>query len=322
MVRGGELNPMQAMRDRYQLATSAACTDLTVLSGLRQDFVGDCLRAVAAKKSRLAGPLLGELFPHLVAEGLHVLDKDRRRLAAAWLALYGYICLVDFQLDRRGHLDARSVLASSALLGWGVATMAEFTSGTPYHGIFIANISAAFSGQYEDMQLRANCGANRQNSDTDKNRPIVAAVIAYCAASHGSSDYLIRASEILLHPLQVLDDFQDLEEDLSEGNMTVFANIVRAGFGGAAGGALFCDPYTVLLRDHKTLLQFEEAREAIGKAMMLLSHDTDRPLFSFLTYLYKELIAITSMLGEYQAEPNNVTEPEILGRIRGILCNC
>lgn len=214
MTASNRANPVYALAAEFAEPLRQSRDDLLQFSQLHPDFVRECLAAIDAKKARMHGPVTGELFPHLLAQGLKLDDKDRRVLAAAWLALYGYICIVDYELDQKGHLGGRLSIAASALLGWGVTTLGRYTAGTPYANVFSDNVNKAFAGQYEDIRLRGSAEADREQSDIDKNRAFVAAIAGYCAAAGEWDDRLIRSAELLIRPFQILDDLQDLQENL------------------------------------------------------------------------------------------------------------
>src|ERR1700722_1192887 len=146
------------LADRFQPIIAQSCIDLPDFSKIHRDFVDDCLTVIYNKRKASSGRLFGEMFPYIAIAGLKLPDEDRRQLAAAWLAMYGYATLVDLGLDEIGHLGARSSLGSSALLSWSVATIARFTADTPYADTFKDNIAAAFSGQYQDVTHRGDRG--------------------------------------------------------------------------------------------------------------------------------------------------------------------
>jgi len=167
---------------------------------------------------------LGELFPHMLAQSLRLEDGDRRKLAAAWLALYGYIRLVDDSLDKYGHLDGRVSMVASALLGWGLATVSSYTVGTKYEAMFLDNVNRSFYGQYEDVSNKSKIDASRAQSDVDKNRVFVAVAIGFCAAADQSDDRLnqaladdrlVRSLESSVGAWQILDDLEDVKEDFT-----------------------------------------------------------------------------------------------------------
>src|ERR1700693_5140741 len=222
-----DTNPLVELDIRYRPQIELSYDDLFELARLHVDFVGDCINAISAKERRVSSPLLGKLFPHLVAEGLELPASDRLRPAAAWPALYRYICLVNFKLDRFGSLDARASLGASALLGWAVATLAEITSGSGFSRVFLDNMQWTLSGQYEDIQNRKDPNYDRRASDVSKNRAVLGVIAGYCAAGREPDDHLIRSTELMLGPFQLLDDLQDLAEDLREQNITSLVKIIR-----------------------------------------------------------------------------------------------
>jgi hypothetical protein len=295
--------------------------DLRSESGLHADFVAQCIEAVDAKKERLGGPVTGEMIVHVVATSLKLDDKDRRLLAAAWLALYGYICLVDFELDQRGFLNARTSIAASALLGWGIATLGRYTSGTKYASVLADNINLAFSGQYQDLAIRAGDPRDRQQSDVDKNRAIVATVAGFCAAAGEDNDRLIRAMEAMLGPFQLFDDLQDLQEDFQENNVTALVRIVT-NCADVLGLTTQAAMYRALIRDAKTIKLLTQAGEGIDQSLMLLDASRDQALITYLHGLRSCNIALIHALDEYQRDPIAIREPEIFQKIEQIANAC
>lgn len=315
--------PRPALRLAEQFAgpLGQSRDDLFHLSNLHPDFVRECFAAIDAKKERLHGPVMGELFPHLVAQGLKLESQDRRMLAAAWLALYGYICIVDYQMDQTGHLSGRSSLAASALLGWGIATLGRYANDTPYASIFLDNINRAFAGQYQDIMVRGRDGADREDSDADKNRALVAAIAGYCAAAGESDDRLIRSSEAMLRPLQIFDDFQDVQEDHEEGNITAFVHIVRECIAKAAP-VTQTDMYRVLIKDARTTDVLARASAGIEQALLFMDAERDQVIIAYLCELRDSNAALISALNDYQRDPPLITEPEVMRRIEQIATGC
>jgi hypothetical protein len=291
--------------------------DLAHMSKLHRDFVKECFAAIDAKKVRMGGPLMGEIFPHVVAQGLKLEDSDRRVLAAAWLALYGYICIVDFELDRTGHLGGRTSIAASALLGWGIATVGRYTSGTPFADTFLDNINRAFAGQYQDILARADGNADRGSSDVDKNRAVVAAIAGFCAAAREQDDRLIRATETILKGVQILDDLQDVREDHEENNLTAFVRIVRES---AASAASLTDTqlYRLVLSDPRAKAALLRAAEAIEQSVLILDANRDQAIITYFCELRDGVLDIVHALDDYQRTPASISEPELMRRIEHI----
>jgi len=201
--------------------------DLREFSNLHHDFIDACFAALDAKKDPFPERMLGwGIFPYLVTRSLHLDDEKRRMLAAACVALSGYTYILDGELDRKGYLDARLSIAASALFGWAITTLGRYTAGTQFADVFVDNINRAFAGQYEDMQARCAPEASRARSDVEKNRGYVAAAAGFCGAGRESNDRLIRMVETLIGPMQIWDDFHDVEEDCREGNLTAFVRIL------------------------------------------------------------------------------------------------
>jgi hypothetical protein len=315
-----EVNLIDDLSSRYRISVEQSYRDITELSGLHPDFISDGLRMIEAKRHRSISPLLGELFPHLVAEGLRLSDGDRRRLAAAWLALYSYISLIDFQLDRNGTLDARTAMSASALLGWGMATIGGVTSATPFAEVFFANIRQAFSGQYIDVQNRSDENFDRGKSDIDKNRAIVAVIAAYCAATNEPNDRLIRATELLLGPFQILDDLRDVREDLQENNITAFAKIVRTVIDVHAQHLTDLEIYGALFADSNTLEILLVSELEMNRALLFLDERRDVPLITFLVQLKTQLRTLISAVREFQINPAAVREEDLVIRVSEIIC--
>ncbi len=310
-------SPALRLAEKFSGPLSQSRTDLLEFSHLHQDFIDSCFAAIDAKKLRLDGPVTGEIFPHLVAEGLKLADKDRRIVAAAWLALYGYICLVDYELDQKGYLNGPSSIAASALLGWGVATLGRYTAGTEYASIFLDNINRAFAGQYEDIIVRTDPYADRARSDMEKNRAVVAAIAGFCAAAGESDDRLIRSAEAMLGPLQLFDDLQDLQEDYHENNITPFVRIVQDCIA-AALPLTQTEMYRVLIKDQRTSSLLRRAAGAVERAILILDADRDQALVAYLAELRDRNGALIRALADYQIEPPLITEPEVMQRIEQI----
>ncbi|HXQ84898.1 MAG TPA: hypothetical protein VN769_12625 [Xanthobacteraceae bacterium] len=299
---------------KYAGQLSQSRDDLLHLSNLHQDFVNQCFAAIDASRARLQRAPTGEIFPHLVAQSLALDDKDRRLLMAAWLALFGYICIVDHELDQNGYLNGRTSIAASALLGWGVATLGRYAAGTPFADVFLDNVNRAFSGQYEDMQVRGDPGADRQLSDTDKNRAIVAAAAGFCAAARESDDRVIRSAEALLGPFQILDDLEDLQEDHGQDNITIFVRIVRDYISTAvplSRNAM----YGAIIRDSRTKAAVVRAAEGIDRALLLLDPNRDLALVDYIADLRDRTAGLIRVLDDYQREPAAIKEPEVMRQI-------
>jgi hypothetical protein len=298
-----------------------ARADLPEFSHLHREFVRECLAAVDAKKERMGGPVIGELFPHLLAQGLKLKDKDRRLLAASWLALYGYICIVDYELDQKGHLSGRLAIATSALLGWGIATLGHYTASTPYADVFVDNINKAFAGQYEDIKTRRSAAGDREQSDIDKNRAFVATIAGYCAAAGEGDDSLIRSAEALIRPFQILDDLQDLQEDYGENNLTPFVRIVTECVS-AAQPLDRPSMYRALIKDSRTIGLVARAKNGVEEALLLLNADRDQSLISYIVALRERADALIQALEDHQRDPAAITEPEVMQRIEQIATSC
>jgi hypothetical protein len=297
--------------------------DLLHLSNLHRDFVDKCFVALDAGKMQSAVKQLSsyELYPQLVLQGLKVPDHDRRMLAAAWLALLGYTAIVDHELDQKGCLNGRSLIAASALLGWGVATFSRYTAGSPFADVFLDNINKAFAGQYEDIRVRGKENADRQSSDEDKGRGLVAAVAGFCTLAGLTDDRLIRSTEAILGTLQILDDLQDVEEDHSEGNLTIFVRIAReCAF--AAAPSTRGEMYSAIIRDPRTTSTMRQVTEGIDKALLILDGNRDRALIAFLSDLRDSNIALVRELEDYQRNPAPIREPSIMSRIEKMYMQC
>ncbi len=311
-----------ALRLTTELAGELAQTrdDLVRFSKLHPDFVKDCFAAIDASKARLRRLTVGEIFPHLVAKGLTLDDGDRRTLAAAWLAMFGYILLVDHELDQKGYLDGRASIAASALLSWGIATGGRYVAGTPYADVFMDNVNRAFAGQYEDIRVRGQLNADRRQSDADKNRAFVAAIAAFCAAARESDDRLIRCAEAMLGPFQVLDDLEDLEEDFGENNITAFVRIVKEAV--SATAPTRTDMYRAIMNDPRTVTTLRRAGDGAEKAILFLDPLRDQALIANLCELRECNAALISALEDYQRNPSPVTEPEVMRRIEQVAVGC
>jgi hypothetical protein len=313
-------NPVAALSERYQSVIHQSHRDLQDFSGLHPDFIADCVGAIAAKKVRLSAPLLGELFPYLAAEGLRLPDHSRRRLAAAWLAMYGYSCLADYEMDKKGFLDARTSTSATALLFWSAAEIGKYTVATRYADTFVENMCAAFAGQYEDILNRQDEHGDRSRTNVDKNRGMVAVLAGFSAAANEADDRILRATECVLAPFQILDDLHDLEEDLKENNITAFVAIAKCALRGSA-----CDDervlYSYLISDPRVPSLIENAVRKIDEAILLLNASRDHALISYLSLLRRQISSLTDMLRDFQSGCNNISEPDIYGAIREIHCN-
>jgi hypothetical protein len=312
-----QIDPVIRLAAEYADQLSQAREDLRHLSNLHPEFIKECFTAVDTSRARLQRPPTGEIFPHLVAKSLVLEDFDRRMLMAAWLALFGYICIVDNALDQKGYLNARSSIAASALLGWGVATLGRYTTGTPYAKVFLNNINSAFAGQYEDLRLRSDGQADREGSDVDKNRAFVAAIAGFCAAAAEPDDRVLRSAEALLGPFQILDDLEDLEEDHAQDNITVFVRIVRECVASAMPLSRN-EMYHSIIADPQTKGAMVRTAEGIDKSLLLLDPTRDRVLIAYICELRDRTAALIRALDAYQRNPSPVTEPEVMRRIEQV----
>lgn len=261
---------------RFAVQISQTRDDLLHLSNLHQDFVKDCLAAVSARHKG------GEVLPHLVAQSLRLDDKDRRMLAAATLALAGYACLVDFELDRTGYLNGRVATAASALLAWGIATIGGYTAGTKYADVFMDNVNQAMAGQYADLRDRSATNTERECSNIDKNRPTLAVIAGFCAAAREQDDRLICSAEAILGTIQLFDDLHDVKEDYDENNNTVFVRIVRECLPSAAP-LTASDMYRVIISDPRTKTLLAGAAEALDRALLILDARRDAVMIDYFS---------------------------------------
>ncbi len=320
MAHTTQINPIMALERRYQPLIEQARLDLRDFSGLHRDFLVDCFGAIESKKSRLSSPLLGQLFPYLASEGLKLSDGARRGLAAAWLAMYGYICLADYRLDQTGSLDARASTASAALLCWAISEVSKYTIGTPFAATFVQNVSGAFSGQYEDINNRHKEDWDRTKTDVDKNRAVLAILCGYCAASNETDDRLLCATEKLLGPFQLLDDLRDLTEDVQENNITALVKIARQTLKDLTNGSTESALYSALISDPRIIALLERATLAIGDSILLLHAQRDNALVFYLAELRKQMASLIALLRRFRSG-GGVSEPDVYGAIREILCD-
>jgi len=294
--------------------------DLVHLSNLHPDFVEACFAALDAKKKELREPVLGwEIIPHLVARSLTLDDQNRRMLAAACVALSGYTYILDGELDQKGHLGGRLSIAASALLGWAIATLGHYAAGTPFANVFLDNINRAFAGQYEDIKVRGDVDANRTRIDVEKNRGFVAAIAGFSAAGGESNDRLVRMVETLIGPMQIWDDFQDIEEDYHEKNLTPFVRIYGECVS-AAEPLLSSDAmYGALIRDPRTTGLLKSAQAGLEDALLLLDINRDQSLIAYIGELRDRNAALISALNDFQHEPPLVAEAFVVRRLRRIV---
>jgi hypothetical protein len=276
--------------------------DFQGLSGLHGDFIEDCIESIEEKKRKEGRLPVGEMFPLIVADGMAIASDRRRQLAAGCLALHGYTRLVDKELDERGALNARSSMAASALLGWGIATLSRETAGTRYADMFVSNVTAALSAQHDDLQYRSDLKHDRTESDINKNRAIVATVAAFCAASGTMDDRLIKTTELLLGPFQRLDDLADLPEDILEKNLTWFAKIAHelAPSADALRSMDASDMYKLLLMDQRATHELHRIAIALREAISLLEEPTDSDLLVYLTYLHESVLNLVSSITDFR----------------------
>jgi len=307
-------NPAHRLAREFAGELGQTRDNLLHLSNLHHDFVKECLAAIDAKKARAGAPLAGEYFSHIVARSLQLEDSDRRMLAAATLAMYGYIYMVDYELDQKGHLDARLSMAASALLAWSIATIGRYTAGTPYADVFLENVNAAMAGQYEDIQQRGLSRADRRRSDVDKNRPALAMLAGFCAAAREADDRLLRAAEQILGPVQILDDFSDVKEDYDENNLTDVVKIVRECIA-AAGPLSKRDMQLVLIRDPRTNALLAGAVHGFERALLLLDPRRDGTIIEFLSDTRNRCAALLHALKLFQGDPLPELEAEVFYRI-------
>ncbi|HKR61246.1 MAG TPA: hypothetical protein VJS64_16105 [Pyrinomonadaceae bacterium] len=281
---------------------------------LHADFVADGIGAIAAKKVNGNAILLGEAFPHLIAECTNLNEFDRRRLAAAWLAVYGYISLLDRELDKAGNLSPRSAISASALLSYGLSILGEVVAGSVYAATYRDNINRAFAAQYADLSYRHDRLIDRSHYDIDKNRAIVAVVAAYSAAGGETEPRLVRITEALLGSFQTLDDLRDLAEDLEEGNLTEFVRIVLEKNVDQAHGDVQ-DAYRSLLRSKKVFAPLKRASAAISEALRQCDRRSDGALIAYFSALQRNLTTLRRSISRYQRAPHSVSEPELFKRI-------
>jgi hypothetical protein len=320
-------NPLFRMAEQFAGPLKQARQDLSSLSTLHPEFVRQGLAAmgVSATGEIKAGAAvgLGELFPHMLAQSLRLEDGDRRKLAAAWLALYGYIRLVDDSLDKYGHLDGRVSMVASALLGWGLATVSSYTVGTKYEAMFLDNVNRSFYGQYEDVSNKSKIDASRAQSDVDKNRVFVAVAIGFCAAADQSDDRLnqaladdrlVRSLESSVGAWQILDDLEDVKEDFDENNFTAFVRIARECIASVPHPTR-SEIYRALIKDPRTKILLQGAAKTIQESLLLLDVNRDFALVDYIGSLHRRVEALISVLEDYQHNPPLVAPAAVEERI-------
>jgi hypothetical protein len=294
--------------------------DLRELSNLHPDFIEVCFAALDAKKKPLPAAVVGwEIFPHLVARSLDLDDQKRRTLAAACVALSGYSHILDDELDQKGYLDGRVSIAASALLGWAIATLGRYTAGTPFADVFVDSVNRAFAGQYDDMRIRSATQSDRTRSDIEKNRGLVATMAGFCGAGGESNDRLVRMIETLIGPMQMWDDFQDIEEDYREGNLTGFVRIL-SDCATAVQPLIDSDAmYGALIHDPRTTALMKRIQVGLADALLLLDANRDQSLIAYLGELRDRIADLTSALDDFQRDPPLVAEGFVVRRVRRIL---
>ena len=308
-----------AFERKHRNAMEIAARDLPFLSGLHPDFIEDALTAYRTKHADPNAPSLGRVLPFLIAEGLDLDSSSRHRLAAAWLAVYAYILIADAGLDSGKGLSGRNILSASALLGWGLSTVAQITANTPFSDTYLNNISAAFNGQYYDVRSRDG-SVSRARSDIDKNRAIVAMTAGYAAAAGEENHGLLLAIENLLGPLQMLDDLLDLEEDLAEGNITSFVCIVRSFTSNSwLDISTRKDIYGSLFASREFTDIVGRSLSPLEEAMEVLPSEGHEPLRQYLRYLHTEIGQLVTLLRKRQAGAP-VGDPELYERVHYIIC--
>jgi hypothetical protein len=303
--------------DAYKGDVASARLDFEQLPDLHPVFKSIALSALQRKSERAEAPLLGELFPHLVGASFTLPDAERRRLAVAWLALYSYISLVDYDLDKTGRLGPRDALASSALLGWGLTVLAQVTADTALAAPFFKNVQLAFAAQYDDLQRRADFSYDREGTDVDKNRAIVAAVCAYCAAGNGDAR-LVSAVEHLLGAFQFLDDLLDLEEDYLEDNNTFLLRMASPSVEKTSSSD---ELYAAVFSHPSFTPKLDSVAHAIEQSMMMLKPSVDTGLMAFTRTLHSQVSSLKDHVMEYQSGRPHRTVRELRGEVREIFCH-
>ena len=317
-----QANPVLRLTNEFAGQMAQSRKDLLRFSKSASRFRAGRLRGDRCKQSATESrPTLGEVFPHLVAKGLTFNDHDRRVVAAAWLAMFGYIILVDHELDQKGYLDGRTSIAASALLSWGIATGTRYVAGTRYADAYLDNVNRAFVAQYDDIRIRSDADSDRAQSDADKNRAFVAAIAAICAAAGESDDRLIGCAEAMLAPFQVLDDLEDVEEDLRENNATAFVRIVRERMV-AATALTRTEIYRAIISDPRTLTTLQRASDGAEKAILLLNPLRDQALIDVLSDLRERNGELIRAVMGYQRDPSPIKEPELMRQIEQIATGC
>lgn len=314
-------DPVSVLSGHHYLRIDQARADLVTRSQLHPAFIRECIDSIDEKRKRSATPLIGEIFPHIVAEGLQLGDGDRRDLAAAWLAMYGYITISDFEIDRRGHLRGVSSLACGSLLAWSIATVSKFTVGTPFHHIFTSNVAQAFAAQYADVQGRKDPNFDRATANADKNRAVVAMISGYCAAAQQPTSCLIDATERVLGSFQILDDLQDVCEDVAEDNLTTFVRVLREISPKSIEDITGPAAYAMLVRDGRVLDELERVVSPLEQAMLILDAERDRALLGYLGYLTNQVKRLIRLIADARSN-HAIDDPIIYAHIREIVCHC
>jgi hypothetical protein len=314
-------DPAFVLSGHHYLRIDQARTDLVMRSQLHPAFIRECIKSIDEKRKRSATPLIGEIFPHIVAEGLQLGDRDRRDLAAAWLAMYGYISISDFEIDRRGHIPGVSSLACGSLLAWSIATVSRFTVGTPFHHTFTSNVARAFAAQYADVEGRKDPNFDRAAADADKNRAVVAMISGYCAAARQPTSCLVDATERVLGSFQILDDLQDVCEDAAEDNLTAFVRVLRDVSPKSIEAISEPAAYAMLVRDGRVLDELERVVPPLEEAMLMLDAERDGALLGYLGHLTTQVRMLIRLITDARSN-HAIDEPTIYGHIREIVCHC
>ena len=156
-------------------------------------------------------PLMGELYPCILHELVPGLENEvALDIAAAWLATYLLIVLVDNSTDKKEKIDG----IIFAALHLESSKLQTFITNKKWLEVFHQSAREAIQGQIKDVELQRviNHDEEKLKAAEEKNKILSALATVYASyASEREADFMMDITHNFLCGFQMLDDILDFE---------------------------------------------------------------------------------------------------------------
>ena len=161
-------------------------------------------------------PAIGELLPILLADLAQVEENTANDINLGWLALYWVTVSVDSKIDGDQTPWEMNPVLENMLTAKGILALYKHVADSKYANAFEDVVGGVATGELNSVSNDfANRDINLQyDKAIDKNRHIMLAayaISANCDDKLGS--LIVKLSESLLLPVQMLDDLSDFQVD-------------------------------------------------------------------------------------------------------------